>query len=262
MKAVALALTTLTLFCNSASGQAYYIATTGSDLNDCSLAAPCATMQHVYSVCPNGGVCSLTLAPGTYSQRLDATYYKVFEINGQMGADGSCADRAAVEIDDRVDGVPTAGALFSGQDHVILTVQCVTVRAYATGSIGFASRQFAILDINYVAFLDLPGGFGISVDEMSRANTVSPHINGSASRWAVAGDGSTLTVGGNLVYSSGTMEVAIIGALYGAIVNFYPSSVRGKPAGYAYQCVDATLRNATAIPGRMGAYPGTDNCHL
>jgi hypothetical protein len=142
--------------------------------------------QHVFKICPNGGVCHLTLAPGTYSQRLNATYYKVFQVDGQLTADGRCADRAAVEIDDRIDGAPTAGALFSGQDHVTLTVQCLTVRAYATGSIGFTSRQFAILDINYVEFLDFPGGTGIAVNEMSKANVFSPTIKGDASRWAAA----------------------------------------------------------------------------
>lgn len=249
----------LALSASSASAQSYFISASGSDANNClSVAAPCLTAQHAADLCPNAAYCSVIYAPGVYSGRATSvTYYKTITLTGPLDGRGNCPDRSAVTIDDG--GRPLT--LFWAQDHAILTLNCMTLKAYASGSIGFGSRQFSIGDVNNINFGTFAGGLGLAIAETSKMNVLSPGIYGNASRWASAADGSTLTVGGTVTTSGASFDVALISSLFGALVNFYPSSVTGTISGYSYQCAGGTIKNAGAMPG-SGAYPGAVNCQL
>jgi len=72
------------------------------------------------------------------------------------------------------------------QDHAILTISCMTLAGYANGSVGFASRQFAIGDVYYIDFGQFRGGHVVVANETSKVNMHSPGIYGDASRFAAA----------------------------------------------------------------------------
>ena len=62
---------------------------------------------------------------------------------------------------------------FWAQDTAILTVQCVGIRSSGSGSIVFASRQFAIMDVDNVRIGQAAGGAVMSAREMSKINCLS-----------------------------------------------------------------------------------------
>jgi len=132
-----------------------------------------------------------------------------------------------------------------------------------TGSVGFASRQFAIGDVNDVDFGQFRGGLGVSANETSKINIYSPGIYGDASRFAAAGDLSQVHIGGTIRVGNGlTFEVAFLSAVSNSIVLFYPSNMVGGEAmsGASYQCNDATIKTSVTLPGGDVPYVGTENC--
>jgi hypothetical protein len=215
-------------------------------------------------LCPVGAFCIIVPAPGTYSQKTNVYYAKVIYISGMGWHERKvCPDRSTVVVDDRVNGVGQAGAIFFVQDHAILTIHCMTLAAYANGSVGFASRQFAIGDVNDVDFGQFRGSVGVSASETSKVNILSPGIDGDASRFAAAGDLSQVRIGGTIRVSNGlTFEVAFLSAVSNSIVLFYPSNVVGGEAmsGASYQCNDATIKTNVSLPGNDVPYVGTENC--
>lgn len=243
----------------AAQAQQYNIAPppTGSDSNNC-VSAPCATVQKAVEMCPMGGYCVISVAAGTYSQQVVALYYKVINIFGPLNSSGQCINRSSVTFSDGFG----SGTIFSFQDHVILTVSCMTVTASNNGSIGFSARQFAIGDINDVSFGNFPNSYAIVANETSKVNVMNPTTNGTSSRWAAVADNSTLTVGGVFTYAGGSYGVAMVSVLFGGILNFNISSTSGTYSGYAYQCVDAIIKGASAIPATSGAFPGSTACRL
>lgn len=231
----------------------YFLAPTGSDSNDC-LNAPCATAQHIVDLCP--GICGIHVAPGRYHGKVNVQYYKVIVFSGRGVADDSCPSPYSIVFDDQ--GVAAPGPLFSGQDHAILTLNCLGLAAYNSGTSGFVARQFAIGDANDIAYFSFPNGIALSANETSKMNAVNSYIYGGANNWGSASDLSQLSVGG-VLYAAESFSDAMIAGLFGSIVSFYPSSVTGTTGGPSYKCVGATIKNPSAIPGQ-GPSPSNLNC--
>jgi hypothetical protein len=168
-------------------------------------------------------------------------------------------------VDDRINGVGQAGYIFSVQDHATLMISCMTLAAYGTGSVGSASRQFAVGDVNYVDFRQFRGGAGVAANETSKVNIHSPGIYGDASRFAWAGDLSQVIIGGPIKIGDGlTFDVAFLSAFSNSVVSVYPSTIVGDEAmsGASYQCNDAIIRKNVTLPGGDVSYVGSKNCSV
>jgi hypothetical protein len=239
-------------------------APSGSDANDClSPLKACATFQRAVDLCPTGAHCSIVPAPGIYSQKTNVFYYKVISVSGPRDKNDNCIDRGAVVVDDRINGVGQAGSIFFVQDHAILTISCMTLAAYANGSVGFASRQFAIGDVNYVDFGQFRGGYGVAASETSKVNIHSPGIYGDASQFASAGDLSQVTIGGTIKIGDGlTFDVAFLSAASNSVVSVYPLTIVGGAgmSGASYQCRDAIIKKNAILPGGDVSYGEKENC--
>lgn len=242
-----------------ALAQQFFVSTTGSDTgNNCQVfASPCATIQHAVDQCPGGSACGVSLASGVYSQKTNVIYFRIISVTGPLDGSGNCINRSSVVIDDG--SVP--GSLFFAQDLSAVTLNCMTLAAYASGSVGLATRQFAIADANNINFINFPNGIAVTANETSKINIYNPGVYGGGSRWASAADLSQITVGGAGASNGPAFDVAMISVLFGAVLNFYPSSWSGSVSGYSFQCVDAVAKNYGAIPG-SGAYSANDDCHL
>lgn len=264
-----LSLVVLLLSTATAAAEIYHVAPApgGSDANDClSPSTQCATFQRAVDLCPSATHCTIQTAPGVYSQKTNVVWYKAISITGPRAGDATCADRSAVVVDDRIDGVGQAGAIFMGQDHAILTISCMTLAAHANGSVGFAARQFVVGDVNDVDFRRFPAGLGIAAEETSKINVVSPGIHGDASRFVSAGGLSQVTISGAIRIGDGlTFEVAFLSALSNSIVSVYPSTIVGGTGtmfGASYQCKDAIIQKNVTLPGGDVPYVGNDNCKV
>ena len=258
----------LVLSSGAAAAETYYVAPapSGSDANDClSPSKACATFQRAVNLCPLGGWCNILPAPGVYSQKTRVYYYKALAIFGRLDEKGNCVDRGAVVVDDRINGVGQADAIFWVQDHAILTISCMTLAAYAKGSTGFAARQFAIGDVDYVDFGQFPSGTGVAANETSKISIYSPGVYGDAVRFAVASDLSQITIGGTIRIGGGlTFDVAFLSAISNSIVSFNASTIVGGEgmSGASYQCVDAIITKNVTLPGGDLSYVGNENCKV
>lgn len=256
------ALFVLVLSTLAATAQNYSVTPKGNDGNDCSSPQKaCATFQRAVDLCPVGGHCGISVAPGTYSLKTNIFYYKVITISGPLDKNGDCADRGAVTIADRDDS--KKDPLFYVQDHAILTISCMTLKGSAEGSVGFLSRQFAIGDINYIDFLQFPGGADIAASETSKINVASPGIRGDAGRFAYASDLSQIHIGGNIAIANGLkFDVAFLTSVYGSVVGFQPTSIIGGEAmtGASYQCQDAIVETTVTWLGTNAPYKDNQNC--
>lgn len=260
--------TILVLSTVTVAAQTYYIAPepSGSDANDClTRQKACATFQRAVNLCPRGGHCAILPAPGVYSQKTNVLYYKIISVSGPQDKNGNCINRGAVVVDDRIDGVGQADAIFWVQDHAILTIECMKLVAYANGSTGFSTRQFAIGDVNYVDFGPFQGSTGVAANETSKVNIHTPGIYGDALRFAVAADLSQIHIGGTIRIGNGlTFEVAFLSAISNSVVSVDASKVVGGEAmsGPSYQCRDAIISKNVTLPGGDVSYAGNENCRV
>lgn len=230
-----------------------YVSTTGSDSNNgLTSATPFATIQHAVDVAPVGTPTAIQLANGVYHQRTNIVYYKVISLLGNP------ANNLGVIIDDNGIG---PGIMVSAQDHCIATTDHISFASYSTGSTGFATRQYAIGDVNNARFFSFVGGNAVAANEGSKVNLFNTQVGTDASRFATVADNSQLNVGGSFDYLGGTFNVAMFSVLFGGILNFVPSSVSGSSSSYSYQGAGGIIKNAGAIPG-IGAYPGMVNTQL
>jgi hypothetical protein len=248
----------------TAGAQVYQVAPPplGSDENDCLGASrPCATFQRAVNLCPPGHYCSIGVASGEYSQKISVIYYKVISFVGHQDSNGKCIDRNAVIIDDRVNGTGEAGAIFAAEDHSILTIQCMTLRAYARGSTGFITRQFAIGDVNNVDFGLFYEGLGIAASENSKINVHSPGILGNASYFGWAGDSSQLSIAGTVKIADGLTFNALFSVGFNSILSVNLSTIIGGDtiSAMSYQCFDSIVKRNIRLPGKA---PQSTNCKV
>jgi hypothetical protein len=245
----------------------YYVAPapTGNDASDCSLdSVPCATFQRAVDLCPMGVHCFIDAAPGVYSQKTNVNYYKVISIFGPLNK-GKCTDRDAAVVDDRINGAAQPGPIFWAQDHSVLIIVCMSLRAYAEGSSGFATRQFSIGDLNEIKFDKFIGGVGVAASEESKINVLSPEIAGDASRFASSQDLSQVLIAGEIkILDNLRFDVAFLSSVNNSIVSVNPSAISGGKAisGASYQCFNSTINRNTALPGGDSPYYGNAHCRI
>ena len=257
------------LFVNAtAMADTYFVAPppVGNDANDCLRPShPCATFQRAVDLCPKGGTCGIVPAPGVYSTKTNVYYYKAITIAGQWDESGNCVDNSAVTVDDRINDTGERGNIFWVQDHSILTIACLTLKSYASGTSGFSARQFAIGDVNDVKFQEFPAGLAISASETSKINVHSPTIVGDASRFASATDLSQVHIGGVVTIRENiNFDVAFVSSLYNSVVSIFPQEVVGgkEIRGASYQCVDAIIKKTIILPGNDKPFTDSSNCSL
>jgi hypothetical protein len=252
---------------HAVAGPRYYVAPApiGNDQNDCSTPSrACTTFQRAVDLCPFAQYCNISAAPGVYSQRTNVFYYKAISIWGPLNNKGECANNRTVVIDDRID-TAKPGAIFFAQDHSILTIACMTLKAYAEGSLGFGARQFSIGDVNDISFGTFVAGTGLAATETSKINVHNPEIGGSASRFAVATDLSQVSIGGTIALADDlTFDVAFVSSIYNSVVSVYPLAITGGKAlsGASYQCVDSIVKRNTSLPGGDIPYAANADCKV
>jgi hypothetical protein len=259
-----LAIAVLAAAATPVAAETYYVAPTGTDTNDClSPLKSCATFQHTVDLCPLGKACAILPAPGRYSQKTNVTYYKLIWIIGPQGQDGSCIDRSAIIIDDRIEGIGPRGAIFAVQDHAIFALSCVTVRSYAQGTVGFFARQFGIGDVNYVDFLDFSDGVGASAAEGGKINLYSPGILGDAAGFAFATGLSQINIGGTLRLADKIkFSAAFLSSSSGSLITMHPDAIVGSSTflGASYQCSYALIDKNVVLPGGDTPAANNENC--
>jgi hypothetical protein len=251
----------------AAAAYTYYVAPApiGNDKNNCSTPSrACTTFQRAVDLCPFGQHCNISAAPGVYSQRTNVFYYKVISIWGPLNNKGECANNRTVVVDDRI-GTAKPGTIFFAQDHSILTIACMTLKAYAEGSLGFGARQFSIGDLNDISFGTFVAGSGLSATETSKINVYNPEIGGSASRFAAATDLSQVSIGGTIALADDlTFDVAFVSSIYNSVVSVYPLAITGGKAlsGASYHCVDSIVKRNTSLPGGDIPYAANADCKV
>jgi len=232
----------------------YYLSPSGNDAADCSSATPCMTPQHTVDICPE--TCAVSLAAGVYHAKTNVLYRTVITFEGTVGPDGTCKSASDVIIDDG----DHSGVLFWSQDHAITILRCLTLAAYANGSMGLATRQGGIADADHVNCMNFPGGMCFAATEASKINIASAGIYGGGSYWASATDGSQITIGGDIKANGPAFSTALVMSAYYSIMNFRPSRIDGGIGGAGYECIEAIVKNAEAIPG--GPFAGNKDCRL
>jgi hypothetical protein len=142
---------TLMLGFGLAAAQTRYVAPTGNDAdNDCAdEQQPCKTLQRAFEAIPYGSIGGIKLADGIYPDGLNSTYFKLIQVIG------NCDDPSAVVVQ---------GGYWA-QDLNILTISCVTTP-------WVACRQYAIMDLHRVHFLENLAGYHIAANESCKINLV------------------------------------------------------------------------------------------
>jgi hypothetical protein len=142
-----------------------FVSPKGSDRGLCkSKKYPCATIGRACSVASSSAdrVISIRVAGGVYQNNTSCNIY----YHRLVGIFGDCNNRPDVVLFGN-------DVAFHAQDSAIVAVQCVDIRSSGNGSIAFASRQFAIMDVDNVRIGQLAGGTVMSAQEMSKINCMS-----------------------------------------------------------------------------------------
>jgi hypothetical protein len=223
-----------------ASAAELYVSPNGSDAGQCTAQAPCASIARACQVAIQSPerVVTIYVAGGTYNGGgCNAVYYQVIVVFGD------CSNKPDIILFGNDVG-------FWAQDHVILAVQCIGIRSLGNNSIAFASRQFAIMDINHVRLGRLYGGIGISAQEMSKANCgASLEVAGEMGVVVTAGDKSTVSLNCPVTIlenpSISFFATIARGGLLDASSAHYTGAIRGQK----YSCDNGEVSGSAAIPG-------------
>jgi hypothetical protein len=107
-------------------------------------------------------VTTIKVAGGVYQTNTfcDVYYHRTVGINGD------CKDRPDIVLAGK-------DIAFQALDTVILVIRCVDIRSSGAESTAFASRQFAIIDVDNVRIGQLAGGTVMRAWETSRINCIS-----------------------------------------------------------------------------------------
>jgi hypothetical protein len=263
-----LAMLTLSAWGGAAAAETFFVASSprGNDSNDCSSATmACATFQRALDLCPVGPECLILVAPGIYSQTTNVTHFKHVLISGPKDQRGTCIDRGAVNVEDRIEDGQQSGPIFSAQDHATLRITCMRLAARGPGRSAFLTRQFAIGDLDDVDFGAFADGYGVGAAEASKITIGNPGIYGNARLFAAASDLSQVTVGGLVKMADGLkFDVAFLASATSSVVSFYPSGMEGGAhfSGASYQCSDAFIKKTVVLPGGDVPYLATDECKI
>jgi hypothetical protein len=149
-----------------------YVGPSGSDSSDCTIAAlPCRSLTRACDLISGrlGWKGQIRVADGVYSGGCNLTYSNVVTIIG------NCDRPDQVEII-----VSSREIAFFAQDHAIAGINCLTIASVGSGSMGIATRQYAIADYNNVRFGNMLDGKHVSATEASKINCLKAEIVGGA----------------------------------------------------------------------------------
>jgi hypothetical protein len=234
-----------------ASANQLFVSPTGSDEGSCdSFETPCASIRRACSVANSGidRVMNIRLMGGVYQDNTscDIHYHRVVNVTGD------CNDRPDIVLS----GNDTA---FWAQDSAILVVQCVDIRSVGNGSIGFASRQFAIIDVSNVRIGSLAGGTVMSAGEMSKINCLSSVVlYGSVRYVAHANEMSTVSMNCAFSFENKPHIDAIAVAAQKSLIGASKASCLGAFFGQKHICADSQVDGVTNIPGADSS--SVNNC--
>src|SRR5215471_9788202 len=177
----------------AAADKLLFVSPKGSDEGQCESNNPCATIGRACSVANSSPdrITGISIAVGLYQNNTfcDVWYHHTVNVSGD------CNDRPDIVLSGN-------DVAFRAQDSAILVVQCVNIRSVGSGSIAFASRQFAIMDVGNIRIGQLAGGTVISAQEESRINCVSGVVlYGSVSYVAQAVQMSTVILHPSCAFS-------------------------------------------------------------
>jgi hypothetical protein len=228
-----------------------FVSPTGSDRGPCkSLKKPCATIGRACSVANSSAdrVTNIIVAPGMYQNNISCKiwYHRVVVIYGD------CNNHPDILL---------AGndVAFHAEDSAILAVNCVGIRSSGNGSIAFASRQFAIMDMANVRIGQLAGGTVMSAQEMSKINCLSGLVlYGSVGHVAHAGGMSTVSLGCAFSFENTPHVNAIAVAVQKSLIIANYASWVGDFVGEKYICLDSQIDGATTMPGTDSS--SVNNC--
>src|SRR5262249_47151273 len=218
-----------------------FVSPNGSDEGQCESNSPCATISRACSVANSSAdrVTSIRVAGGAYQNNTscDIYYHRLVFVHGD------CNDRPDIVLSGK-------DVAFYAQDSAILAVQCVGIRSSGNGSIAFASRQFAIMDVDNVRIGQLAGGTVMSAQEMSKINCISSLVlYGSVGYVAQAGGMSTVSLSCAFSFENTPHATAIAVAVQKSLILASQASWVGAFVGEKYICTDSQIDGATTMPG-------------
>ena len=223
------------LLASPAFAESTFVNPAGDDANDCLTAwTPCKTLQAAANKA--GSVGHVSIADGTYYGGTHVLYHRMVNFTG------NCLTPGAVVISS-----PGAAA-FTAQDHAILTAQCLDVVGDA-GSIGFYSRQFAIIDAFHVRF----GAMNVHViaNEKSKINLQHETILGGASYHIMASGQSMVIEGGPVSIGSGVGFYAWAWTGLQSLIMAGGATISGSATGHRY-----INDSSSVITQPPGGFPG------
>jgi hypothetical protein len=218
-----------------------FVSPNGSDEGQCESNSPCATVSRACSVANSGAdrATSIRVAGGVYENNTSCNIY----YHRLVFLYGDCNDRPDIVLSGN-------DVAFWAQDSAILAVQCVGIRSSGTGSVAFASRQFAIMDVTNVRIGQLAGGTVMSAQEMSKINCLSGVVlYGSVGYVAQAGGMSTISLTCAFSFENTPQIDAIAVAVQKSLILASQASWVGALVGEKYICTDSQIDGATTIPG-------------
>jgi hypothetical protein len=236
------------------AGQMMYVSKEGNDHDSCTnVSSPCLTIQYAINQVVDGGVASISVGDGVYTEALQINYSRF------VGITGNCANPGAVTLK------PPSGDLTFAmivQDHAIGVAACVDFASDFSGSYAIGGRKHALVDYVNVRFNNFAGGAHVSVSDNSIANCGGQiSILGTAITHAQATFNSSIQMGCAHYVTPQLYSNGFVGAQYKSVVNASVASFSGPGIGtnsLGYRCI-ATDATITSPPG---GFPGTSPCQL
>jgi len=193
-------------------------------------------------------ITNIQVAPGMYRPNTSCNVY----YHRLVGVFGHCNDRPDIVLS-------TNDVAFWAQDSAILVVQCVNIWSVGNGSIAFASRQFAIMDVSNVRIRQLAGGTVMVAQEMSKINCISHLVlYGGVSYVAQAVGMSTVILSCAFSFENTPHVNAIARAAQKSLIDASGASWVGDFFGEKYICSDSQIDGATTMPGTDSS--SANNC--
>jgi hypothetical protein len=228
-----------------------FVSPRGSDRNQCgSRKTACATIGRACSLASESADhrIAIEIAGGVYQNNTPCNIY----YHRAVGISGDCNNRPDIVLSGN-------DVAFRAQDSAILVVHCVNIRSVGNGSIAFASRQFAIVDVINIRIGQLAGGTVMAAQEMSKINCISTLVlYGSVNYVAQAVGISTVLLSCAFSFENTPHVNAIAVAAQKSLIDASGASWVGDFVGEKYICTDSEIDGATTIPGTGSS--SVNNC--
>jgi len=221
-----------------------YVATTGSDSNNClSQANACLTPSKGLEAAGSYGI--LYISAGSYYWvNLNLSHSKFVTVIGD------CNNTSAVAL-----FTSGSGAVATVQDHATLTLQCLKLGTVSNGSVGIYARQFSIADWKDVVFGHFPLGVHVALSEMSKGNCIGNiGITGDAQAHLLVSGGSYGSLSCAMAFSGSPTIAYFIsaGGLSQVLAN--ASTFSGSATITSAYSINTSLltKGSVTIPGGAG----------